>query len=47
MAVVGNPGVESDEWQYTWIVVVVRLDRNADMLYRLISVEWSFMSLGI
>ena len=31
----------------TWIVVVVRLDRNADMLYCLISVEWSFISPGI
>ena len=31
----------------TRIVVVVRLDRNADMLYCLISVEWSFISLGI
>ena len=29
------------------IVVVVRVDRNADMLYCLISVEWSFISPGI
>ena len=27
----------------TWIVVVVRLDRNADMLYCLKSVEWSLI----
>ena len=31
----------------TVVVVVVRLDRIADMVYCLISVEWSFISLGI